>query len=121
MSVRIIICTILIAITTPCLASGVFLEKKQDAYQLNKSEQIQIQNEFVRKFGPLSNNIKPKSNNPWLNKKKKHATKPGVNWGVCRDYALNIRKQCYQAASPAFQCERFYEARVRLCDSQFDD
>lgn len=122
MFLRLCICAIFLTISSASLANGVFLDRKQDAYQLSKAEQQQIRNEFVRKFGPMSNTTNQfnTANNPWQNKKK-HTSRPGVNWGVCRDYALHMRNQCYRAANPAYQCERFYEARVKLCNEQFDD
>lgn len=97
----------------------VFVNKNHNAHPLNPAEQRQLNIEFQKRFGNPVANDRARSNNPWEAKKQRTESKYAVSWGKCRDYALQQRNLCYRQAKDAYNCERYYEARSRICDDNF--
>lgn len=100
-------------------ADGVFLGRSMAAHPLTDAESSQMDSEFVRQFGNPAIETAAKSSNPWDAKKKTTQAQKKATWGECRDYALQLRNQCYKEGREAYACERFYEARSLKCDSKY--
>ena len=102
------------------IADGVFLDKKETAFELSPAEQRQLTIEFYEKFGAQKKSPIKKSNNPWQAKKERTTTQDrSISWSECRDYALQKRNSCYKQGKEAYHCERFYEARTSKCNKDF--
>lgn len=116
--VFIIVSGLLVSGSTMAFAEGVFLKKSHSAHELSRTEQSQLTTEFLKKFGAPTEQGSVKSNNPWKNKKQQQSVQD-VSWGECREYAIQTRNACYKAKQSAYNCERFYEARSKKCDSDY--
>ncbi|MDH5485196.1 MAG: hypothetical protein OEY43_08190 [Gammaproteobacteria bacterium] len=110
---------LLVSSSAMALAEGVFLNKNHSAHELSQAEQKQLATEFQRKFGATQAQAQVKTNNPWKNKKQQQNSTKDVSWGECREYAIQTRNACYKAKQSAYNCERFYEARSKKCDSDY--
>ncbi len=106
---------------------GVFAGKSETQHELTDWEKKKMVAEFESKFSASKGGAFQKlNNNPWAAKKareRQHQNKMmhmSASWGSCREYAYKQRGQCYARGSDAYTCERYYDARVKQCNEQFD-
>ena len=104
---------------TVLAADGVFVGRTMNGHNLTDLENTQIDAEFKRQFGSQVTDTGSKTNNPWEAKKRQTESQKKSSWGECRDYALQLRSQCYKEGRDAYACERFYEGRSLRCDKNF--
>jgi len=107
-------------------ADNVFSGKSQEQHELTDAEKKKMDAEFASQFkGAEAGAFQQLNNNPWASKKARedqHAAKMmelSDSWGSCREYAYKQRGQCYARGGDAYTCERYYDARVSLCDEKF--
>lgn len=105
---------------------GVFNGKSLSQHELTEWEKNKMTAEFKNKFSESSQAQHQKlGSNPWKAKKakkKKHSKKIlqlSNTWGHCREFSYKQRGQCYARGGDAYTCERYYDARVNLCDKKF--
>jgi len=125
------VCILAIAIIMPfnmavAADRGVFNGKKQNQHELTKWEENKMQAEFKSQFSSTDTGAFQKlNNNPWEAKRAKqnqHNQKMlqlSNTWGHCREFAYKQRGQCYARGGDAYTCERYYDARVSHCDTNF--
>jgi len=120
--------TLSIFISTQAIAAdrGVFASKSQKQHELSNWEENKLKAEFKSRFNSSSSGAFQKlNNNPWeakRSKQKQHNQKMlelSNSWGACREFAYKQRGQCYARGGDAYTCERFYDARVGHCDTNF--
>lgn len=120
--------TLSIFISTQAVAAdrGVFASKSQKQHELSNWEENKLKAEFKSRFNSSSSGAFQKlNNNPWeakRSKQKQHSQKMlelSNSWGACREFAYKQRGQCYARGGDAYTCERFYDARVGHCDTNF--
>ena len=102
----------------------VFSGKSVKQHQLTDWEKKKMVAEFNSKFNMRKSATSKKLNsNPWKEKEKNRSQKNqqqlANTWGTCRDYAYKQRKQCYARGGDAYTCERYYDARVAVCNDNF--
>lgn len=111
------------AIVSHALATTVFSNKNKSSHELPGAQQQGIRAEFDKKFSSQDQSSgKVTSKDPW--KAKEQRKKMGnqqnqqrsATWGECRESALKNRFGCYRERKQPYQCELFYEARIKLCD-----
>lgn len=100
-------------------SADVFTNRTRESHELTPMEKQRINREFTQRFGAGQSPEQNLSGNPWKDRKQK-PVKRNVNWGECRDYALQMRNLCYKKGQDAFSCERMYEARATKCDEEFN-
>lgn len=105
---------------------GIFKGKTQKQHELTEWEENKMKAEFKSRFSSTSPGAFQKlNNNPWEAKREKqenHNRKMlelSNTWGACREFAYKQRGQCYARGGDAYTCERYYDARVEHCDSNF--
>ena len=126
-------------ITTGCLTFGllfqltaahagepdIFKNRLKQQHVLSKLEENAIHAEFRNKFSQDDFKKQNLNKNPWDTKKaemKKSSVETEAlasTWGNCREHAYTQRNQCYSKRNNMYVCERYYDARVRICDSHF--
>ena len=103
---------------------NIFINKSSKQHQLTDWEQKKMVAEFNSKFNMRKSATTKKLNsNPW-DEKNKNQTEDNSqqltnNWGNCREYAYAQRKQCYSRGGDGYTCERYYDARVAVCNENF--
>lgn len=97
-------------------AEGVFDNRSKAEHELSGAELERIKREHETRYGKAVVSGSYNTSNPWERQKQNVQGSRG-NWGECRDNALNLRNICYKQGRNAYNCERTYEARVKLCDS----
>lgn len=107
-------------------ADDVFGSKTIQQHELTDWEKKKMDAEFTSQFGAADESAFQKLNsNPWAGKKDRqdqHAAKMlqlSDSWSSCREYSYKQRGQCYARGGDAYTCERYYDARVHLCDNKF--
>ena len=107
-------------------ADDVFGSKTIQQHELTDWEKKKMDAEFTSQFGAADESAFQKLNsNPWAGKKDRqdqHAAKMlqlSDSWSSCREYSYKQRGQCYARGGDAYTCERYYDARVQLCDNKF--
>ena len=107
-------------------ADEVFGSKTIQQHELTDWEKKKMDAEFTSQFGAADESAFQKLNsNPWAGKKDRqdqHAAKMlqlSDSWSSCREYSYKQRGQCYARGGDAYTCERYYDARVHLCDNKF--
>lgn len=107
-------------------ADEVFGSKTIQQHELTDWEKKKMDAEFTSQFGAADDSAFQKLNsNPWAGKKERqdqHAAKMlqlSDTWGSCREYAYKQRGQCYGRGGDAYTCERYYDARVQVCNEKF--
>lgn len=105
---------------------NVFAGKSIQQHELTDWEKKKLDAEFASQFTTTDAGAFQKlNNNPWAGKKDRqdqHAAKMlqlSDTWGSCREYSYKQRGQCYARGGDAYTCERYYDARARLCDDKF--
>lgn len=103
---------------------NIFAGKSSKQHQLTEWEQKKMVAEFNSKFNMRKSATTKKLNsNPWKEKNKSRAENNSQqltnNWGSCREYAYSQRRQCYSRGGDAYTCERYYDARVAVCNNKF--
>lgn len=103
---------------------NIFAGKSSKQHQLTEWEQKKMVAEFNSKFNMRKSATTKKLNsNPWKEKDKSRAENNSQqltnNWGSCREYAYSQRRQCYSRGGDAYTCERYYDARVAVCNNKF--
>ena len=114
-----VLCLFNLAIAGHAMANSVFADKQKSTHELSSAEQQGIQAEFQARFAQNDAASKVNSKDPW--KAKEERQKAGddersATWGDCRKSALKNRFGCYRERQAPYQCERHYEARIKLCD-----
>lgn len=114
------------SISTAQAGRGVFNGKAENQHELTDWEKKKMNAEFENKFSASKGGAFQRlNNNPWAAKKareQQHQSKMlemSATWGSCREYAYKQRGQCYARGGDAYTCERYYDARVKHCDTQF--
>lgn len=112
--------------TAVALESGVFSNKSMSQHGLNEWEQDKMAAEFTNKLNPSRPGSGTKmGSSPWEAKKAKkqqHNMKLlqlSNSWGNCREFSYKQRGQCYARGGDAYNCERYYDARVAHCNGSF--
>ncbi|MDH5471748.1 MAG: hypothetical protein OEY87_09210 [Gammaproteobacteria bacterium] len=108
-----------VAIVNQAVANSVFADKNKSAHELSGAEQQTIRAEFEAKFAQKDAVIKVNSKDPWKAKEQREKSggdERSATWGDCRESALKNRFGCYRDKKSPYQCERQYEARIKLCD-----
>lgn len=107
-------------------ADNVFSGKSPDQHELTDAEKKKMDAEFASQFKAAeSGAFQQLNNNPWASKKARQDQQAAKmmelsdSWGSCREYAYKQRGQCYARGGDAYTCERYYDARVQLCDDKF--
>ncbi len=105
---------------------AVFSGKDQQQHELTEWEENKLKAEMSSKFSANDSGAFQKlNNNPWeakRNKEQQHNQRMlqlSSSWSACREYAYKQRGQCYARGGDAYTCERYYDARVEHCDSNF--
>lgn len=121
-----LVCVISVQSSIVLAADDVFGSKSLQQHELTEWEKKKMDAEFTSQFGAADDSAFQKLNsNPWAGKKQRqdqHAAKVmqlSDSWGSCREYSYKQRGQCYARGGDAYTCERYYDARVRLCDDKF--
>jgi len=111
------------AMASHAVANNVFANKNKSSHELPGAQQQGIRAEFDKNFSSQDAvSSKATSKDPW--KAKKERKKMGnqqnqqrsATWGECRESALRNRFGCYRERKQPYQCELYYEARIKLCD-----
>lgn len=106
-----------LSMASSSVANSVFADKQRATHELSSTEQQAIESEFNSKFASQAASRKVNSNDPWAKRDKKQDTQQRTaTWGECRESALRNRFGCYRERKAPYQCERYYEARIQLCD-----
>ena len=108
-----------VAIMSQAVANSVFADKNKSSHELSSAEQQAIRSEFETKFASGDTaSLKINSKDPWKAKEKREMAddQRSATWGECRESALKNRFGCYRERKMPYQCERYYEARIKLCD-----
>lgn len=105
---------------------AVFSGKDQKQHELSEWEENKLKAEMSSKFSANDSGAFQKlNNNPWKSKRNKEQQhnqrmlQLSNSWSACREYAYKQRGQCYARGGDAYTCERYYDARVEHCDSNF--
>ncbi|MDH5472816.1 MAG: hypothetical protein OEY87_04130 [Gammaproteobacteria bacterium] len=104
---------------------NIFKDRLKQQHLLNSKEESAINAEFRSKFSQEDYNKQDLNKNPWDTKKAQlkkadaESDKLANTWGNCREHAYTQRNQCYAKRNNMYTCERYYDARVRICDSHF--
>ena len=103
---------------------NIFAGKSSKQHQLTDWEQKKMVAEFNSKFKMRKSATSKKLNsNPWKekqnNRTKVNSQQLANNWGSCREYAYSQRNQCYSRGGDVYTCERYYDARVAVCNDKF--
>ena len=118
---------VFVSVSSAQAERGVFIGKSESQHELTAREKKKMAAEFNNKFSAAKSGAFQKlNNNPWAAKKareRQHQNrmlKMSTSWGSCREYAYKQRGKCYSRGGDAYTCERYYDARAKLCDSRFD-
>ncbi|MFW2372715.1 MAG: hypothetical protein ACN4GM_06295 [Gammaproteobacteria bacterium] len=103
---------------------NIFSGKSSRQHKLTDWEQKKMVAEFNSKFNMRkSATSKNLNSNPWKEKQNNSAQNNSQqltnNWGSCREYAYGQRTLCYSRGGDAYTCERYYDARVAVCNDKF--
>ncbi len=107
---------------------GVFSNKSMTQHGLTEWEKDKMAAEFLHQLTPSkpgTSSGQKMGTNPWQAKKAKqqqHNLKMlqlSNSWGNCREFSYKQRGQCYERGGDAYTCERYYDARVAHCNSNF--
>ena len=104
---------------------NIFKDRLKQQHLLTSKEETAINAEFRNKFSQEDYNKQDLNKNPWDTKKSEmqksssESDKLANTWGNCREHAYTQRNQCYAKRNNMYTCERYYDARVRICDSHF--
>ncbi len=124
------VCAIIISFlfsfhTASATERGIFKGKTLSEHSLSQREKKKMEYEFKK----LLSKEKPTGyqklgGNPWKAKKEKrqrvsHDGNGIGTWGECREYSYKKRGQCYARGGNAYVCEKYYDARVSYCNTQF--
>ncbi|MDH5764478.1 MAG: hypothetical protein OEZ38_00570 [Gammaproteobacteria bacterium] len=112
--------------TAYAVEPNIFKNRIKKQHTLSKNEESAIHAEFRNKFTQIDYNKQDLNKNPWDTKKaelkkvaKVETGKLAYTWGNCREHAYVQRNQCYAKRNNMYVCERYYDARVRICDENF--
>ncbi|MCW8853538.1 MAG: hypothetical protein OQK76_02425 [Gammaproteobacteria bacterium] len=111
--------------TAQAVEPNIFKDRLKQQHVLSKLEENAIHAEFRNKFSNDNFKKQDLNKNPWDTKKaelKKSSVEADAlanTWGNCREHAYTQRNQCYAKRNNMYTCERYYDARVRICDSHF--
>ena len=104
---------------------NIFKNRLKKQHVLNQNEESAIHAEFRNKFTQEDYKKQDLNKNPWDTKKAElkqasnETDKLAYTWGNCREHAYTQRNQCYAKGNNMYTCERYYDARVRICDTHF--
>ncbi len=115
---------LVISLSASAVDRNVFINKSPKQHHLTDWEQKKMVAEFDSKFNMRKSATTKKLNsNPWKEKEKNSAENDSQqltnNWGSCRQYAFSQRNQCYSRGGDSYTCERYYDARVAVCNENF--
>lgn len=111
--------------TANAVEPNIFKNRLKQQHVLTKNEVNAIHAEFRNRFSQEDYKKQDLNKNPWDTKKaelKKAASssaKLAYTWGNCREHAYIQRNQCYAKGNNMYTCERYYDARVKICDTHF--
>lgn len=112
--------------TAYAVEPNIFKNRIKKQHTLNQKEESAIHAEFRNRFTQVDYNKQDLNKNPWDTKKaelkqakKEDSGKLAYTWGNCREHAYEQRNQCYAKRNNMYTCERYYDARVRICDEHF--
>jgi len=105
---------------------GVFKNRSLQNHSLKKWEANKIKAEFKSMYNQGGGNAAQKLNgNPWdarrarVKQGNQKILQANKTWGGCREYSYSLRGQCYAKGGNAYTCERYYDARVDFCNTNF--
>lgn len=113
---------LVISLSATAVDRNVFINKSPKQHQLTGWEQKKMVAEFGSKFNMRKSATTKKLNsNPWKEKNRAEDNSQQLtnNWGSCRQYAFSQRNQCYSRGGDSYTCERYYDARVAVCNQNF--